>query len=144
MGRPRSRKIQWNVSLPEEILMDILLRLPVKGLLLCKSVCKYWQRVISSSQFVKLQMDRGNQNNHRLIFTAKPNTGITLLYTLEYETSKVAINCNLSLPRQLYMVGSCNGLVCLSDKETYMALCNPATKEHKFVPFDLVEEVPAD
>lgn len=43
---------------PEGMLTEILLRLPVKSLLCCKSVCKPWLSIISNPHFVKSQLRR--------------------------------------------------------------------------------------
>ncbi|PKI37064.1 hypothetical protein CRG98_042543 [Punica granatum] len=40
-------------NLPEEITMDILLRLPVKSLVRFRCVCKHWNRLFNSPAFVK-------------------------------------------------------------------------------------------
>ncbi|KAL1816572.1 F-box/kelch-repeat protein At3g23880-like [Daucus carota subsp. sativus] len=44
--------------LPEGLISEILLRLPVKSLLQCKSVCKPWLSLISTPHFVKSQLHR--------------------------------------------------------------------------------------
>jgi hypothetical protein len=41
-------------DLPEPIFLTILLRIPLKTILICRCVCKPWRRHISSSQFAKL------------------------------------------------------------------------------------------
>lgn len=39
-------------ELPEEIVMEILARLPVKSLLRFKSVCRGWRAIISEPSFI--------------------------------------------------------------------------------------------
>ncbi|KAL1816571.1 hypothetical protein ACET3Z_019145 [Daucus carota] len=43
-------------DLPEGLISQILLRLPVKSLLQCKSVCKPWLSLISTPHFIKSQL----------------------------------------------------------------------------------------
>ncbi|XP_063950444.1 putative F-box protein At1g32420 [Daucus carota subsp. sativus] len=45
-------------DLPEGMVAEILLRLPVKALLQCKSVCKLWLSIISNSYFIKSHLHR--------------------------------------------------------------------------------------
>lgn len=42
----------------EEIFTDILLRLPVKSLLACKSVCKQWRGLIGGAGFMNLHSQK--------------------------------------------------------------------------------------
>ncbi|GLT83493.1 hypothetical protein SLE2022_017800 [Rubroshorea leprosula] len=62
MVKPRGKcshmiRNKWyEIECAEDVLADILSRLPVKWLLLCKSVCKLWNRVISSQLFIDFQL----------------------------------------------------------------------------------------
>ncbi|CAA0826882.1 Unknown protein [Striga hermonthica] len=49
--------------IPEEIITEILLRLPVKSLLRFKSVCKPWLLLISSSKFAKAHLKTSTAQN---------------------------------------------------------------------------------
>ena len=53
-------------KLPEELLMEILSRLPVKYLLRFRSVSKYWFSLIQNPSFISLNHNRA-QNNHCLL-----------------------------------------------------------------------------
>ncbi|PIA59639.1 hypothetical protein AQUCO_00400497v1 [Aquilegia coerulea] len=134
--------MMMKIALPEEILMDILSRLPVKSLMRCKCSCKDLIRVITSPYFVKLHL-KVSLNNPRILFTATSNEHFTFKTTLDYEVCSAVSNYNFSLIGKFKLVGSCNGLVCLSDYKTVVVLCNPVTKESIEVPFDLVEPLPA-
>ncbi|RYR52026.1 hypothetical protein Ahy_A06g026952 isoform C [Arachis hypogaea] len=41
-------------SLPVDIITDIFVRLPIKSVLICRCVCKYWNTFISNPNFGKL------------------------------------------------------------------------------------------
>ncbi|GJS91160.1 F-box associated domain containing protein [Tanacetum coccineum] len=43
---------------PENIIADILSRLPVKKVIHCKSVCKNWRELVSDSYFVNVHLSR--------------------------------------------------------------------------------------
>lgn len=50
-------------SLPWEIIVDILFRLPVKDLLRYRSVAKSWCSLIDGPDFVKLHLDHSKEAN---------------------------------------------------------------------------------
>ncbi|KAK4487388.1 hypothetical protein RD792_005988 [Penstemon davidsonii] len=45
--------ISMRSSLPEDLIIEILLRLPVKSLLRFRTVCKQWHVIIKSSSFIR-------------------------------------------------------------------------------------------
>jgi hypothetical protein len=45
-------------NLPSHVTARILLQLPIKSLLICKSVCKIWKTLISESHFAKSHFER--------------------------------------------------------------------------------------
>ncbi|KAL1816570.1 hypothetical protein ACET3Z_019144 [Daucus carota] len=62
-------------DLPEGMISEILLRLPVKSLLQCKSVCKPWLSLISTPHFVQSQLLRAimaSMNTPTLLCIEKP------------------------------------------------------------------------
>lgn len=130
------------LSLPEEILFDILTRLPIKSLLRCKSLSKDWLQLISNPGFVQLHMEHAKQNKQKILF-ASSKSGISNIHSLESETlHSPLVSYNFRLPGALFMVGTCNGLVCLSDYKTIVVLCNPATREHFSILFDKFDVSP--
>lgn len=50
-------------DLPEGLVTEILVRLAVKSLLRCKSVCKLWLSIISDHYFIKSHLHRAIMNN---------------------------------------------------------------------------------
>ncbi|XP_017253016.1 F-box/kelch-repeat protein At3g23880-like [Daucus carota subsp. sativus] len=62
-------------DLPEGMVSEILVRLPVKSLLQCKSVCKPWLSLISTPHFVQSQLLRAimaSMNTPTLLSIEKP------------------------------------------------------------------------
>ncbi|KAL5698324.1 hypothetical protein ACHQM5_029378 [Ranunculus cassubicifolius] len=145
MGKTAEKSVEWDVllSLPPEILFDILSRLPIKCLMKCKALNKDWYQLITSPGFVHLHLKHAKENKERILF-ASTNSGITSLHSSDYETvNKPMLNYNFRLPGDLVMVGTCNGLVCLSDYKTMIVICNPATRKHflkLFEKFDVLDE----
>ncbi|KAL8542057.1 hypothetical protein ACS0TY_003064 [Phlomoides rotata] len=145
-------------NLPEEIITEILLRLPVKSLLKFRCVSKTWLFLISSYQFAKAHLEISTKNNvyihDKLIFGSKilpmdlytcsiysliegsnitdsiyPKTDGILLY------DRVQFDCPpAELDDAIWLVGSCNGLVCVSISPNNIYLWNPTTKKSKMLP----------
>ncbi|XP_022863099.1 uncharacterized protein LOC111383253 [Olea europaea var. sylvestris] len=54
MGLTTRRSSRASImDLPELIILEILLHLSIKGIVMCKCVCKTWQRLISNPHFAK-------------------------------------------------------------------------------------------
>ncbi|XP_076948104.1 F-box/kelch-repeat protein At3g23880-like [Bidens hawaiensis] len=140
-----------------EIIVEILLRLPVESVLRCKSVCKSWYSLISDPHFVKshLATSATNINSHRLIYstrscdmsrysqnvTCQPILKIKAcnLHNLLYDNSiKSLLELDYPLrvlPNYVYIVGSCNGLLCMMDAEMGVRfIWNPSTRKANQLP----------
>ncbi|KAH0739079.1 hypothetical protein KY290_037784 [Solanum tuberosum] len=57
--------------MPNDIILNILLRLPVKSLLQFKCVCKSWRSLIEDPQFIKhhYDMSKSDVNRHKIFLT---------------------------------------------------------------------------
>ncbi|XP_017252319.2 F-box/kelch-repeat protein At3g23880 [Daucus carota subsp. sativus] len=123
-------------SLPPELVTEILLRLPAKSLLRCKSVCKSWLSLISNPSFIKSHL-----NFALLASKTKPT-----LLVIEYPHEQVALDMNDSLIHincvvmpwcfvtHVLVVGTCNGIVCLDTMHgAEVCLWNPCTNMWKRV-----------
>ncbi|KAL8555133.1 hypothetical protein ACS0TY_003071 [Phlomoides rotata] len=147
-----------NANLPEELIREILVRLPVKSLLKFMCVSKSWFSLISSDQFVKAHLKISTNNNaylrDTLIFGSSDSlhpppmnlyacsissvSNLTdLLYSLDDENpvyDYVELGCPFSdFDKFRDLVGSCNGLVCLSSSRDII-LWNPTTRKSKKLP----------
>lgn len=84
-------------NLPDEMELDILLRLPVKSLLRFKAVCKPWATLINDPNFVKTNLHPTNQGNNinlwRLCYAVKlpPPPGDVCVYSRGIEASDIYI-----------------------------------------------------
>lgn len=136
-------------DLPPEILEDILVRLPVKSLCRFRCVSKPWCNLISSKKFTKLHLNRSTSSDEekfdrqRLFFCAAYFYSIEvedLPYYMYGHAGNVDYNDKLQQLRfdfdltDVYVVGACNGLVCLLlNYERYVVL-NPCTRECNELP----------
>ncbi|KAL5848532.1 hypothetical protein ACOSQ4_006545 [Xanthoceras sorbifolium] len=141
-------------NLPEEIVADILSRLPVNGLMRFKCVCKPWLSLISNPQFAKTQLKQSRTASHntttnlkRLLFLAS-----CPLQSIDYEafgnsgdgghvSQEHAYPTRKAPEWDVQIVGSCDGLICLVFDYCNMVLWNPSTRVSKELPApdDLVD-----
>ena len=63
-----------SVILPDEIVFDILLRLPVQALMRFKSVSKSWRDIISDPCFIRSHLKQYAKNQHKPSFLITPHT----------------------------------------------------------------------
>lgn len=124
--------------IPEDIIVDILSRLPIKSLIRCRCVLKRWGSIVSDPQFAKVQFKVASQQ--------KPSSRRLLLCNV-YETESIDLETRLcsganfwgsklTLPFQQpkytdkRALGSCDGLVCLcisTITSTELYIWNPST-----------------
>ncbi|XP_076891863.1 F-box/kelch-repeat protein At3g23880-like [Bidens hawaiensis] len=135
------------ITIPTEIIVEILLKLPtVNSLLRCKSVCKSWRSLISDPHFIKSHLAISTSNNnhyahHRLVFSTRWSTMLKscTLYDLLYDSSAAsALNID-DFPFKHHrdtvaVVGSCNGLVCVAVEGYVLYIWNPSTRKSNRLP----------
>ncbi|KAL0367352.1 UNVERIFIED_CONTAM: F-box/kelch-repeat protein [Sesamum radiatum] len=133
-------------NLPEEIITEILLRLPVKALLRFRCVTKSWLSLISTPQFIKTHLRISSKSNiyshNRLVVGSGPlpmvfNT-FSLCPNIDHENSSMD-NLVFDYPTSdtddlIRIVGSCNGLVCVAVYPNTVVLWNPATRKSRKLP----------
>ncbi|GJR99653.1 putative F-box domain-containing protein [Tanacetum coccineum] len=105
--------------IPDDIYEKIFLRLDVRNLVRCKSVCKSWKSFISRSRFIRAQFNHSynsNENGHKRIG----------------EAVFLIANRHVGYP----VIGSSNGLVCISDAKELL-VANPLTREVKPLQYPL-------
>ncbi|KAI7736913.1 hypothetical protein M8C21_032344 [Ambrosia artemisiifolia] len=130
--------------LPENLILDVLSRLPVKTITQCKCVCKKWRDLVSDPYFVDLHLSRSAKNGlmfHQYIC----HTPILELVEVEHKADddRVTLNhvksLNLHLSalgshHQIIEVGSVNGLICLYLVADATYVFNPVLEEYIILP----------
>ncbi|KAK1406724.1 hypothetical protein QVD17_38332 [Tagetes erecta] len=111
-------------ELPLDLVEQILVGLDVEDVIQCKSVCKSWQSLISTPRFVKAHLNRAYTNDRN-----NPQLGHRRIYFsgIRHEDHRFFFNIT-------HVVGSCNGLLCVSTKNVKFLVTNPSTREHKKLP----------
>ncbi|KAE9591449.1 hypothetical protein Lal_00038821 [Lupinus albus] len=109
--------------LPDDLVLEILLKLPVKSLLRFNSVCKSWNSIIFTPNFVKKHLhcsaSDSTLQHHRLLGRNIPINGSGLHFS-RYIVSLIDNPLQspfdsllfTNLPSEPLVIGSCNGLIC--------------------------------
>ncbi|KAI3440832.1 F-box domain-containing protein [Psidium guajava] len=129
----------------EDMILEILLRLPAKSLMRFKCVSKRWQSLISGRDFVKSHLQRlkaGDIISSQRIFKTGPLETINYealdgsmggdgdREVVKYHQPRMGVDVSRCDPK---LVGSCDGLVCLCVRGRFV-LYNPTTKESRNLP----------
>ncbi|KAI9112659.1 hypothetical protein K1719_016325 [Acacia pycnantha] len=124
--------------LPEDIMVNILKRLPVKSLIRFQCVCKHWKNFLKTSSFVTDHLHYSSAQNPSLLF--KPNSNCQPLHLSlidgEINALEVQIPPLIGSLSDVMIVGSSNGLLCIATNESKDSLLywNPAIREVRQVP----------
>ncbi|THG19452.1 F-box/kelch-repeat protein At3g06240-like [Camellia sinensis] len=140
-----SSSSEYNLYLPMDIIVDILHRLPVKSLLRFRCVCKTFRHLISNPTFISSHL-LYHRTTTATIFIFKHRTTTSLSLLQSPSSSQNPSNLVHPFPnhtRDLHLIGSINGLLCLSlslsnhplhCQRRIILLWNPATKLFKSLP----------
>ncbi|KAK6134423.1 hypothetical protein DH2020_031855 [Rehmannia glutinosa] len=124
----------------EGIIINILHRLPVKTLLRCTSVCKSWYSLITAPEFISSHLKFAAASPFLLLRRCIRNSeGYDLFSDDELLTPHAKLEFPFrSINSFLTIVGSCNGVLCLSDDRVYymhtIILWNPCVKKSIILP----------
>ncbi|KAI9112479.1 hypothetical protein K1719_016402 [Acacia pycnantha] len=138
-------------KLPEDLMIEIMMRLPVKSLLRFKFVAKSWYDLISDPSFITKQFEWSNSITKKrclkLIFQNHIHSNLPPSISLlsEREGRCVVQDLDLPFPRNglehILVYGQCNGILFLRgvyrvyrEYVGALFLWNPATKEIKAIP----------
>ncbi|KAK9922839.1 hypothetical protein M0R45_031283 [Rubus argutus] len=134
--------------LPEEMMIQILLRLPIKSLLQFTSVCKSWNSLIKHNTFIKNHLNlnlTSNKTRNAPLFLLRhvPRDPNVEQYSLHLDNDSFQEYSKPQLPVKSFnecfrIVGSCNGLVLLSDdyltETNTFILWNPSIRKSVTLP----------
>ncbi|XP_023772206.1 F-box protein At1g52495 [Lactuca sativa] len=125
----------------EELIVEIFTRLPSKSLLRFRSLSQSFYSIICSTDFIRMHTFRSPQKlllKHRNHYK---NEDIENFYTLHSEDQLASCTSGRYISitpnhfpynRYSYIVGSCNGILCLCDylKENHVSLWNPSIRRN--------------
>ncbi|KAL2553626.1 F-box protein CPR30 [Forsythia ovata] len=132
--------------IPEVLMNDVLLKLPVKSLLRFRSVKKSWRDLIDNPDFIKMHMERSMKMGSSVEVIHRCN--LNKFYSMHLDLSGNPIRDPEELPHpfgyrydldksvvytgdyEIHLVGSCNGVVCFVDSAHRIILWNLATRKY--------------
>ncbi|XP_058759188.1 F-box/kelch-repeat protein At3g06240-like [Vicia villosa] len=122
--------------LPHELIIQILLRLPVKSLIRFKCVCKLWLTLVSDPHFAisHFQLNSATPNPRILIISTPASLvrSIDLEASLHDDSASAELNLNFIHPQSSVEIkGSCNGFIY---DFASMCLWNPSNGVHRQIP----------
>ncbi|KAK4271137.1 hypothetical protein QN277_019874 [Acacia crassicarpa] len=139
--------------LPEGILIDILIRLPVKSLTRFQCVCRDWRNLLKAPSFIADHLHHSNRQNPYILFQPRYllYASDLDLYSLDSDMQVWRFQNSLGSDMQVWrfqnspllehlndpkIVGVSNGLLCVQTNSLRYSLFlwNPAIKEVKLVP----------
>ncbi|KAL4607814.1 hypothetical protein ACB092_09G201900 [Castanea dentata] len=115
--------IPWG-SLPDEILTNIFVFLPIKSIIICTSVSKAWKSLIKNPTFISTHLRHSLNKNQNLLFFSLRSENRKQFYALHNEddadfTQHARFDYPFHAPDHLdphnRVVGTCNGLLFLSN-----------------------------
>ncbi|KAJ6350735.1 hypothetical protein OIU78_006799 [Salix suchowensis] len=121
--------------LPDEVIVQVLARLPVKSLFRAKTVCKLWCKLSSDKYFFQLYNEVSAKNSMVLVEVSDSSELKCCLVCVDnlWGVSELSLDF---LKDRVKVRASCNGLLCCSsipDKGVYY-VCNPMTREFRLLP----------
>ncbi|XP_059662875.1 F-box protein At3g07870 [Cornus florida] len=132
-------------SLPRDIALDILSRLPITSVIQSRFVCRSWNMLSHDPHLVNLQFSETANNTPYLIFHSDYPIRNQLYFVdftdqddthkMKEKVKKIRIPFWSDMP-EFYVVGSCNGLLCLLDSlyKDALHVYNPFTRDYKELP----------
>lgn len=122
-------------NLPEDIVVEILLRLPVKSLVRFRCVSKRWRYLISDPRFAKCHFKQASERVQRVLLST-PSEIRSLHADAPFGNGLKELIVPFKQPGcTVRILGSCNGLVCVALcylKDFY--IWNPSTGDYKILP----------
>ncbi|XP_050245791.1 F-box protein CPR1-like isoform X7 [Quercus robur] len=109
--------IPWE-SLPDEILTNIFVFLPIKSIIICTSVSKAWKSLIKNPTFISTHLHHSLNKNQNLLFIGPCSENQKDFCALHNEDDAYFTqHARFDYPynRKYCVVGTCNGLLLLSD-----------------------------
>lgn len=134
--------------LPQELITDILLRLPVKLLVRFQCVSKSWHALINDPNFIKMHLKISIAANREqtIIFLENkiepPQDCLLVRFNDDNQFDRaVKIRQPLSgLEGHTQILPYCNGLVCIHTNRTEVAIWNPLIRRYKKLPIEHIEK----
>ncbi|XP_071723090.1 F-box protein At3g07870-like [Rutidosis leptorrhynchoides] len=120
-------------DLPEDLLLDVFQRLPIKALGSCMCVKKKWRSIVKNPEFISSYTVNNSKKKQYTVFWSSPSQ-----WELFLETERFDFYKHLILPRSIKMfdasIAVCNGVLCLAKENGTIILWNPTIRKTLTIP----------
>ncbi|XVE72502.1 hypothetical protein DITRI_Ditri11bG0044400 [Diplodiscus trichospermus] len=124
-------------QLPQEIILRIMSRLPVTSLVQSMLVCRAWRSLIQDPLLVSNHFSQMADRGPSFIFQSNRPTSSYQLFFIDFSDihseGKVMFKELPNSSMSMYLVDSCNGLLCMRDSRG-IYIYNPFTRFHLELP----------
>lgn len=122
-------------NLPQDIIADILSRLEVKQLLCYRCVSKTWRKLIDGPDFIKLHLTNSISSSSNQLLILKHSKNLYRVSSDSLNLASVLDHPLMCYNHSVKLLGSCNGLLCISNIVDDIAFWNPCTRRHRVLPY---------
>uniref|UniRef100_A0A2N9H1Z7 F-box domain-containing protein n=1 Tax=Fagus sylvatica TaxID=28930 RepID=A0A2N9H1Z7_FAGSY len=139
MSRPTKKPILFSEHVPDDVVYDILTRMPVKSLIRFRCVSKFCNSIITGPDFVTthFNLSNNNINNHNgyLLYTPKGDKELCTVVWNKNRTFNHISRFEIPFSDDYYIDSFCKGLVCLANYDDNLShelyLWNPSIRKFK-------------
>ncbi|XP_057462260.1 F-box protein CPR1-like [Actinidia eriantha] len=130
---------------PCELIENILLRISVKNLLRYKCISKSWHTLVDDLYFVKKHLEYNVKSNTNLGLIVQEDADDSWMRTVHLDDMVGHDRCDFvrvdtgNVANNHNIVGSCNGLICLSTLSYNLTIWNPSTGKAYNLPYNPTE-----
>ncbi|XP_059438841.1 F-box protein CPR1-like [Corylus avellana] len=128
-------------DMPSDILIEVLCRLPVRSLLRFRSVSKPLRSLIDSTGFIDLHLKNSIETSSNLSIMIRRDSEIYLINLDALSDAVLLAYPLMCYSNKILILGSTNGLICISNAAEDIALWNPSIRRHKVLPFLPIERI---
>ncbi|KAF8091602.1 hypothetical protein N665_0441s0009 [Sinapis alba] len=136
--------IENSETIPIDLIIEIILRLPAKSIARCRCVSKSWASILRRRGFTELFLTR-SRSRPQTLFSCRKNSELFFFSTPHVQNPErwplVAANYHMKFPfddRSHESFGPVHGLVSLrhllESKKTVPMICNPTTGQSLLLP----------
>ncbi|PQM41109.1 F-box/kelch-repeat protein [Prunus yedoensis var. nudiflora] len=124
-------------DLSQDVIADILSRLPLKSVCRLRCVSKSWFNLTTEPHFINTHLNR-HQKKQKIILSSN-NSLFSLDPEAPIDDDMLPLEIDFPLKNHpntewVHMFGSCNGLVCIMPQPEAFFIFNPTTRESLRVP----------
>ncbi|CAH8254087.1 unnamed protein product [Arabidopsis lyrata] len=129
-------------SIPIDLILEILSRLPAKSIQRFRCVSKLWKSMLSQSYFTELFLNKSS-SRPRLLFVVKQDSdwlffSLPQPQNLDEKSSLVVADCHMKFSKDIspYNCTYASGLIYFHnmDNDAVRVICNPSTGQYAILP----------